>query len=88
MLEKTEIFNLHSNRRRTRGSKMSEAKKCPKCGGKMQKGNLFSTPAGRFIRFTDRESESVWTIGNVSKVDAFACKSCGYIEIYKEMNKP
>jgi len=30
---KTEILNLHGNRRQIRGSRMSEVKKCPECGG-------------------------------------------------------
>jgi predicted nucleic-acid-binding Zn-ribbon protein len=67
---------------------MSEVKKCLKCGGEMQKGNLVVPIDGRFIKFTDRVSEPSWAMPKMEKVDAFACKSCGYIEIYKEMNKP
>jgi predicted Zn-ribbon and HTH transcriptional regulator len=89
MSKKTETFNLHSNRRQTKVSKMNEVKKCPKCNGEVQKGNLF-TPrnGGTVIKFTDRESESLWILGNAKKVHALACKSCGYVENYKEMNKP
>ena len=47
---KTEILNLHSNRKQTRGSKMSEVKKCPKCGGEMEVGYLDNAPYWRHGR--------------------------------------
>ena len=66
-----------------RSSKMSEVK-CPKCGGEMQKGNLVAPMGGRFVKFTDQVSESLWGMPKMEKVDVFACKSCGYIEIYRK----
>ena len=75
----TEILNRHSNRRRTRGSKMSDVRKCPKCGGEMQKGSLFGF-YGQLTKWTNKESGLVWRGGN--DVSAFLCKNCGYIELY------
>ena len=62
---------------------MNEVKKCPKCGGEMKKGSLFGS-MGTFVEFSDKESESFWSLGNTSKINAYACKTCGYVEIYTE----
>ncbi len=63
MLENTEILNLHSNRRQTRGSEMSDVKKCPKCGGEMEKGTLFGDSkvfSGMVsVKFTNKFSTSI-----------------------------
>jgi len=60
---------------------MSEVKKCSKCGGEMEKENCRGKP-GVFIKFT--KSKSFWFPGHLEEIVAFACKRCGYIELYKE----
>jgi predicted nucleic-acid-binding Zn-ribbon protein len=66
---------------------MSEVKKCPKCGGEMEKGTLFGDSKVMVgplpVKFTNKFSSSILLIGKKHRVDAFACKVCGYTEIYK-----
>lgn len=65
---------------------MSEAKKCPKCGGEMVKGYRLVGEYGlRSVNFAKE--------GDVfgDNITPFYCKNCGYIELYKEIkrrNKP
>jgi predicted nucleic-acid-binding Zn-ribbon protein len=50
---------------------MSEAKKCPKCGGEMEEG----------------ETRPLLTLGGFLKprsILRYVCKNCGYIELYEE----
>lgn len=60
---------------------MSEVKKCPKCGGEMQKGSLFGY-GGKLIKWTSKESQPLLTMGETKDISAFLCKNCGYVEIY------
>jgi predicted nucleic-acid-binding Zn-ribbon protein len=56
---------------------MSEDKKCPKCGGEMEKGKrLYSYGS---VTFTKKDG---W-LGD--KIIPYYCKKCGFIELYKEM---
>ncbi len=56
-------------------------KKCPKCGGEMDRGkdlrpdSLHYVGSVHFLKTDDQ-------IGD--KIFPFYCKSCGYIELYKE----
>jgi predicted nucleic-acid-binding Zn-ribbon protein len=71
---------------------MSKSKKCPKCGGEMEKGTLFGDSKVMVgplpVKFTNKFSSSILLIGKKRKIFAFACKVCGYTEIYREMNEP
>jgi len=53
---------------------LSEVKKCPKCGGEMEKGELLprSTLGG------------FW---KPKRILPYVCKRCGYIELYREMKE-
>jgi len=56
---------------------MSEAKKCPKCGGEMKKGKgLAGYGIICFAKIGDLRGDRAF---------AFYCKNCGFIELYKEM---
>jgi predicted nucleic-acid-binding Zn-ribbon protein len=58
----------------------SEVKKCPKCGGNLEIGYLpgaFSWSAGR----------SLWSIRRSSRIFAYRCENCGYVEFYAEKKK-
>jgi len=58
----------------------SEIKKCPKCGGNREIGYLpgaFSWSAGK----------SLWRIKKSSRIFAYRCKNCGYVEFYTEEKK-
>jgi len=57
---------------------MSEVRKCPKCGGEMEKGRIFTYGGISFAKKGD------W-FGD--KIIPYYCKNCGYIEIYKEMKE-
>ena len=59
----------------------SELKKCPKCGGEMDKGRLRS-----YAGIDVGVCKLGWTV-RTQKIDAFACHKCGYLELYKEMKK-
>jgi predicted nucleic-acid-binding Zn-ribbon protein len=63
---------------------MSETKKCPKCNGDMEEGEDLR-PVGihwvsdlKFRKIDDM-------IGD--KIIPFCCKNCGYIELFKKMEK-
>jgi predicted nucleic-acid-binding Zn-ribbon protein len=65
------------------GRIMSEAKKCPKCGGEMEAGrSLIATHAHFWEVLLSKKGD--W-YGD--KVIPFFCKNCGFIEIYKEMKE-
>ena len=54
--------------------------KCPKCGGNLEIGYLpgaFSWSAG----------ESLWNIKKPSRIFAYRCENCGYVEFYAEKKK-
>jgi predicted nucleic-acid-binding Zn-ribbon protein len=54
----------------------SEVTKCPKCGGKMERGKRLKS----FTEITlTKEDEYVG-----DSIHVFCCKDCGYIELYKE----
>jgi predicted nucleic-acid-binding Zn-ribbon protein len=65
---------------------MSEVKKCPKCGGEMENGDIVG--AVRSVWF--RSSEKTQWSGLASKTTstkAYSCKVCGYVEIYRNSEK-
>ena len=63
---------------------MSEAKKCPKCGGEMEMRFLAGFGyASKLLSVSD----GTWLPGKREKVIAFACKECGFIELFKEMKE-
>lgn len=52
-----------------------EVKKCPKCGGEMDVGFLPGSPWwGR--------GESLWSFESPTRIFAYRCKKCGYVEFY------
>jgi predicted nucleic-acid-binding Zn-ribbon protein len=61
----------------------NEAKKCPKCGGEMEEGRSLSAARAHFweVLFSKKGD---W-YGD--KVVPFYCRSCGYVELYKEMKE-
>ena len=59
---------------------MSEVKKCPKCGGEMEKGYKLVGESGLLsVRFAKKGD----ALGD--QIIPFYCKNCGFIEIYKGM---
>jgi len=56
---------------------MSEVKKCPKCGGEMEKGEDIKGYGGYV---TLRKSGDLVS----DKIIPLYCKNCGFIEIYNE----
>jgi predicted nucleic-acid-binding Zn-ribbon protein len=55
----------------------SEIKKCPKCGGEMERGRRLVSYVGvTFAKKGDWFGDSIIP---------FYCKNCGYIELYKKM---
>ena len=59
------------------GLKMSEARKCPKCGAEVEVGYLSNAPRWR-------RGRSLWSIGWGERVFGYTCRNCGYIEFYLE----
>jgi len=60
---------------------MSEVKKCPKCGGEMEKGARITgylTIAVRFTRMSDLKGDMIIP---------YYCKKCGFIELFKEIKE-
>jgi predicted nucleic-acid-binding Zn-ribbon protein len=55
---------------------MSEAKKCPKCGGEMVLGILSVQGSAYEINWRVRRG----TLGE--KITAYRCRQCGYAEFY------
>lgn len=61
---------------------MSEVKKCPKCGGEMEKGDKLVGEHGLLsVRFAKKGD----ALGD--QIIPFYCKNCDYIELYKEKKK-
>jgi len=59
---------------------MNEVKKCPRCGGEIEKGDKLVAKRGLLsVRFTKKND----VLGD--RIIPFYCKNCGFIEIYKEM---
>jgi predicted nucleic-acid-binding Zn-ribbon protein len=58
-----------------------EVRKCPKCSGEMVSGEAMVGYG--YWGFRLRKLETGNFIGD--KIIPFYCKSCGYIEFYKEM---
>ncbi len=58
---------------------MQEGKKCPKCGGKMEKANSLGSTAGHPLGGTTIVKQGDF-VGD--KIAPFYCKNCGYIELY------
>ena len=56
---------------------MSDVKKCPKCGGDMEKGHLRDAPWWR-------QGESLLQVGFGKRIFAYRCKNCSYVELYTE----
>jgi predicted nucleic-acid-binding Zn-ribbon protein len=56
---------------------MSEAKKCPKCGGEMVQGE--------FLKNLPKVIVSAKKGRRFDRVIPTYCKKCGFVEIYKEM---
>jgi predicted nucleic-acid-binding Zn-ribbon protein len=56
---------------------MSEVKKCPECGGDMEKGYLRDAPWWR-------QGESLLQLGFGERIFAYRCKNCSYVEFYIE----
>ena len=60
---------------------MSEVKKCPKCGGEMDRGIVGRARiGGDWFRWIP--SESIWYMGSTEKAVAFRCRQCGFVEVY------
>lgn len=59
---------------------MSEIKKCPKCGGEMEKGKRMFVYGGVF-RLTKKGD----VVGD--RVTPFYRKDCGYIEFYRQVKE-
>ena len=61
---------------------MGEVKKCPKCGGEIEKGDRLVGERGLLsVRFAKKGD----ALGD--HIIPFYCKNCGYIELYKEMKE-
>jgi len=58
---------------------VKEVKECPKCGGEVVKGEV-RTYGGVFSL---RKLKDI--VGD--RIQAFYCRNCGYIELYKEMKE-
>jgi predicted nucleic-acid-binding Zn-ribbon protein len=57
---------------------MSDAKKCPKCGGEMERGLL-----GGAAQLWAAKRRSL-VLGGDANVFAYKCNKCDYIELYAE----
>jgi predicted nucleic-acid-binding Zn-ribbon protein len=73
----------------------NQVKRCPKCGGIMMPGILSTKKKQRsetdFGRRLVRLFVGGWALrkGDFQgdKIIPFCCKSCGYVELYKEMKE-
>jgi len=62
-----------------------EAKKCPKCSEEMDEGR--SLTASYFLWSTEVSFTKRKALWFGDKIIPFYCKNCGFIELYKEMEK-
>ena len=63
----------------------NEAKKCPKCGGKVERAeslytSLFLIDSKAVVLETSKSRFG-------EKIIPFFCKNCGYMELYKELKE-
>jgi predicted nucleic-acid-binding Zn-ribbon protein len=63
------------------GIAMSEVKKCPKCSGEMVKGSKENLERN----FACTRGEPKPEVPQNVKVQSYYCKSCGYVEFYREL---
>lgn len=59
---------------------MSEVKKCPKCGGEMEKAGRMVSMSGGGMTFAKRDFMA-------NLIIPFYCKKCGYIELYRKIEE-
>ena len=64
---------------------MSEVRKCPKCGGDMDRRALRVGGGGYFVELSD--SESVWKMGKHDRIAGYLCQECVFVELYRQMKK-
>jgi parallel beta-helix repeat protein len=62
---------------------LSEAKKCPKCGGEMEGGAIIY--AWNPVRFLSNKAEKPLIGRAGTQTIAYSCKACGYVEIYRKV---
>ena len=62
-----------------------EVKKCPKCGGQMERRTLRVGGGGYFVELSD--SESVWKMGKHHRIVGFLCQECSFVELYRDVKK-
>lgn len=60
---------------------MSEGKKCPKCGGEMVRGSNENLVRNFACTRGEPKPEDL----QIVKVHSSYCKSCGYMEFYREL---
>jgi len=59
---------------------MSEAKKCPKCGGEMEEGYLIRIDSAKRIVWRKPGLSGIKTHG----ISGYKCAKCGYLELFVE----
>jgi predicted nucleic-acid-binding Zn-ribbon protein len=62
---------------------LSEAKKCPKCGGQMESG-IVRAHGLNPLSFASKEIKGLLG-AKVTQTIAYSCKVCGYVEIYRRI---
>ena len=62
---------------------MSEAGKCPECGGEMQQADQLQD--GKYGGLPILAADSTWGTGD--RIIPFYCKNCGFIKLYKKKEK-
>ncbi|MDH5595161.1 MAG: PF20097 family protein [Candidatus Bathyarchaeota archaeon] len=61
----------------------SKAKKCPRCGSEMEKGDcLFGYALSVKLQYFSKEKELLQ-----DSVIPFYCTNCGYLELYRAMKE-
>ena len=60
---------------------LSEVKKCPKCRGEMIRGSKENLEGN----FACTRGEPNPEVPQIVKVQSYYCKSCGYMEFYREL---
>ena len=66
---------------------MSGVRKCPKCGGEMEKGRRLFSCGGNYLcvrkdEWIGRDKAIPW-----DSITAFFCRNCGYVELYTEITE-